>query len=182
MKDNLQRRHAGSGVADRTQNESAASPIDPGRTEELQRTNAAMQPSLANTSPTPTLRPPPLRQYGNDAVQTADRDVHRRSITSQPQTWLTNTPATAATPQGLVMPNELPSNALGGLMPEQYFEPSFDPALLPQDVLPTAFGGFDPFQGFDIPFWLGQDNYAAYLQNTNGWSYPAADRSNPKAG
>ena len=101
--------------------------------------------------------------------------IPRQNVTSQPQSWLSNNPV----PQGLVMPSELPDSQTSGLLvPEQYFEPSFDPALLPQDLLPTAFGGCDPFQGFDIPFWLGQDNYAAYLQSTNGWPSQGPDRSN----
>jgi hypothetical protein len=35
--------------------------------------------------------------------------------------------------------------------------------FLPKDVPPFSFGDVDPFQGFDIPFWLGQDNYAAWM-------------------
>lgn len=37
--------------------------------------------------------------------------------------------------------------------------------FLPKDVPPMAFGGGDPFQGFDIPFWFGQDNYVAWMGN-----------------
>ncbi len=37
-------------------------------------------------------------------------------------------------------------------------------ASLPVDVPAYHFNGMaDPFQGFDIPFWLGQDNYAGWL-------------------
>lgn len=37
--------------------------------------------------------------------------------------------------------------------------------FLPKDVPPMAFGSGDPFQGFDIPFWFGQDNYVAWMGN-----------------
>ena len=37
-------------------------------------------------------------------------------------------------------------------------------ANLPMDVPAYQFNDMaDPFQGFDIPFWLGQDNYAGWL-------------------
>lgn len=51
---------------------------------------------------------------------------------------------------------------------------SADPAIdlmwpgtnfLPKDVPPMAFESGDPFQGFDIPFWFGQDNYVAWMGN-----------------
>jgi len=38
-----------------------------------------------------------------------------------------------------------------------------NPSFLTKNVQPLAFGGLDPFQGFDIPFWFGQDNYVAYM-------------------
>lgn len=38
-----------------------------------------------------------------------------------------------------------------------------DQNLLPMDVPPMAFGTGDPFQGFDIPFWFGQDNTVAWM-------------------
>lgn len=49
-------------------------------------------------------------------------------------------------------------------------EPSIDMTwpganFLPKDVPPMAFENGDPFQGFDIPFWFGQDNYMAWMGN-----------------
>ncbi|KAJ9657651.1 hypothetical protein H2198_004179 [Neophaeococcomyces mojaviensis] len=38
-------------------------------------------------------------------------------------------------------------------------------SLLPADVPPLSFGPADPLQGFDIPFWLGEDNYLAWMGN-----------------
>lgn len=38
-----------------------------------------------------------------------------------------------------------------------------DQNFLPKDVPPMAFGTGDPFQGFDIPFWFGQDNTVAWM-------------------
>lgn len=40
-----------------------------------------------------------------------------------------------------------------------------DPSFMPKDVPPMAFGTGDPFQGFDIPFWFGQDNTVAWMGN-----------------
>lgn len=34
-----------------------------------------------------------------------------------------------------------------------------------KELPPYAFNEFDPFQGFDIPFWVGQDHYAAWSAN-----------------
>jgi hypothetical protein len=37
-----------------------------------------------------------------------------------------------------------------------------DASLLPKDIPPYSFDALDPLQGFDIPFWVGQDNYSAW--------------------
>ena len=40
-----------------------------------------------------------------------------------------------------------------------------DTGILPKDIPPYSFDFNDPLQGFDIPFWVGQDNYVSWTEN-----------------
>lgn len=116
-----------------------------GNTQRSMPANLLRTQSYTDTGSTQAQDPP--RMWGQNGNQTSQVSWNERSQ---------DIPSRSGGQAALHMQEDYSAD-LGLAFPDSNF--------LPKDVPPMAFGSGDPFQGFDIPFWFGQDNTIAWMGN-----------------
>lgn len=93
----------------------------------------------------------------DDFIRTLGFAIPQTPQAYQDQAWQNEVAQSSTTATAQAVPETDYDTAAGVAWP--------DSAVLPKEVPLYSFNESDPFQGFDIPFWVGQDNYTAWSNN-----------------
>lgn len=140
----------------------------------VQQTQYPLHPFVdtAHATPDSSWPPPSTSSSSHRKPPSADG----ASIRSSTQNDRHHDNLSETQPQRTPLPGVAPHAPAPTPTPAADFDPQHqwwpNPVVLPKDIPPYSFDFTDPLQGFDIPFWVGQDNYVS-------WSGPANSNMPP---